>query len=215
MTDRSNLHLTGSAGWCQFRRIIAPFSSPFSSSSSSRLPSLPFSLPLDVYRPSRFSNAVLSRDASSACSLFSRITEFLRNQRFLQICIFSWVRRKWGESFWKALLLFEKISYRIAIASFRFSQSREKKYQNRWKGITIPRAEYRGSWHILSMPPHVRVFDTRRFTCSHVTLETRSSNTGARCASAHMGMLSRGRLVRTTWPNNRTILIGLFDVVVR
>lgn len=65
VTDRSNLHLTGSAGWCQFRRIIALLSSfPFFSSFSLQ----PFSETYIV--PQRFSNAILLH-APLLCSLFS------------------------------------------------------------------------------------------------------------------------------------------------
>lgn len=201
MTDRSNLHLTGSAGWCQFRRIIAPFSSSFSVF-------LLYTLQPSSRRIS--SVTVFQHHSLTLCSLclfsifaynwiFLEITNFLKCVSSLNAIIWKW-RKIY---FWKVFSTLEKISNRITVI-FCVSHSRKKKYKNiRIIGRGLYRLKYWGSWHILSMSPHVRVSDTHCFTCSYVTLETWSSNIHRH--SARPPIWARFRVDGSCGPRGRTI----------
>lgn len=109
MTDRSNLHLTGSAGWCQFRRIIAPFSSPSSAfllypSAFLRTYIVRHSSPMSFLM--RRVHCLFSIFAYNIFANFSEITDFF------QTCVFPGLDEN-EENHWKAFLLFEKniVSY--------------------------------------------------------------------------------------------------------
>lgn len=169
MTDRSNLHLTGSAGWCQFRRIIAPFSSP----SSAFLLHPPAFLRTYIARHTR-SPTPFSYATRAPLALYFRVQPNFSEMTlfFFQTRIFPQLDEN-TKKLWH--FYFSKKYISLFFGTFhnrkkKIAESLEENY---------PRIEYRGSWYILSMSPHVRVSDTRYFTCSHVTLETRSSNTGA------------------------------------